>query len=108
MLAGELGERLAGADFQQDEVLFCERGFEGVAEMHGVAELARPVAWIREGCRIDGFAGAGGNPWDLRRGGGNHRRIFGEAATMGSIMAEWNACEVCSRRHWMPVASSSF
>ena len=61
MLAGEGRERLAGADFQQDEILFREGGGEGFGEVDGVAELARPVAGICESGGIDGLAGAGGN-----------------------------------------------
>ena len=78
MLAGEGRESLAGADFEHDEVLFREGGGEGFGEPDGVAELARPVAGICQSGGVDGVAGAGGNPRDVRRAGRDFRGFCGE------------------------------
>ena len=83
MLAGELGERLAGADFEQEQVSRFKGGIERLAEVDGVAELARPVGRIGEGGGVHGFAGAGGDPGDLRRSGGKFSGLFGERCDDG-------------------------
>ena len=78
MLDGEWRERTARAHFEHGEILFNKGGGEGFGEMHGVAKLASPIAGIRQSRRIDRISRAGGNPWNVRRVGGNHRCILGE------------------------------
>ena len=70
-----------------------------VREAHGLAQVPRPVAGIRRLLRRDprpGDVGDVGQPRRREAHAATHSR--GKASRMGSIIGEWKACEVRSRR----------
>ncbi len=66
MLARELGQRLAGADFEQ-RVIFLEDMADGVDETHRRAQMVRPVLRIGRLFGGEEIAGHAGNNRQRRR-----------------------------------------
>ena len=92
------GQSLPGAHFEQDAIRVLQQRSDSIAETDGAAEVGGPIGGICRLCSLDPAAVQIGDPRNDRLVARDSRgAALRTARGIGSIMAEWKACEVCNR-----------